>query len=150
MHGAHLDAPRIRRLKALYAGLVSQVDAAVGRVLECLEQLGLAETTVVIFTSDHGEMLGDHGLSRKGCPYEAAVRVPLLLRWPGRTEAGRVCPDLVTLTDLLPTLLAELGLAYPGQPGTGGGEPAGLSGRRTGQPERCRVRGIRARPAALG
>ena len=47
-------------------------------------------------------------------PYEAAVRVPLLLRWPGRTEAGRVCPDLVTLIDLLPTLLAELGLAYPG------------------------------------
>ena len=114
MRGAHLDAPRIRRIRALYGGLVSQVDAAVGQVLECLERLGLAETTVVIFTADHGEMLGDHGLSRKGCPYEAAVRVPLLLRWPGRTEAGRVCPDRVSLTDLLPTLLAELGLPYSG------------------------------------
>ena len=134
MHGAHLDAPRIRRLKALYAGLVSQVDAAVGRVLECLEQLGLAETTVVIFTSDHGEMLGDHGLSRKGCPYEAAVRVPLLLRWPGRTEAGRVCPDLVTLTDLLPTLLAELGLAYPGSRELEGASLLGCPGGGLGSP----------------
>ena len=128
MHGAHLDAPRIRRLRALYACLVSQVDAAVGQVLQCLDRLGLAESTVVIFTSDHGEMLGDHGLSRKGCPYEAAVRVPLLLRWPGRSEAGRVCPDLASLTDLLPTLLTELGLPYLGRRELEGASLLGTAG----------------------
>ena len=134
MHGAHLDAPRIRRLKALYAGLVSQVAAAVARILECLERLGLAESTVVIFTADHGEMLGDHGLLRKGCPYEAAVRVPLLLRWPDRTEAGRVCPVLVSLTDLLPTLLAELGLSYSGSRELEGASLLGCPGGGLGSP----------------
>ena len=74
MHGAHLDAPRIRRLKALYAGLVSQVDAAVGRVLECLEQLGLAETTVVIFDLRFtARCWATTDSSARVCPYEAAV-----------------------------------------------------------------------------
>jgi hypothetical protein len=73
----------------------------------------LAKNTVILFTSDHGEMMGDHGLSQKNCPYENAVRVPMILRWPGETEPGKVCNDLVGLTDFMPTLVEELYLNYP-------------------------------------
>ncbi|MFW6107579.1 MAG: sulfatase [bacterium] len=113
LDGAHRDPERIRRIRALYYGQISHVDESIGRILDELGSLGLADDTVVLFFSDHGDMLGDHGLSQKGCPYEAAVRVPLLLRWPGRAAAGRVCDDLVGLTDVLPTLVEQLGLEYP-------------------------------------
>ncbi|MFW6039350.1 MAG: sulfatase [bacterium] len=113
LDGAHLDPPRIRRIRALYYGMISQVDDGVGCLLDELDRLGLADNTIVIYCSDHGEMLGDHGLSQKCVPYEASVRVPLLLRWPAQTEPGRVCEDLVGLTDLMPTLCAGLGLEYP-------------------------------------
>ena len=89
------------------------MDDAIGRVLAALDELGLAEDTAVLFTSDHGDMLGDHGLSQKNVPYEPAVRVPLILHWPGRTTPGTVCDDLVGLTDVLPTLIHELKLPYP-------------------------------------
>ncbi len=114
LDGAHLDPDRIRRIKALYYGQVSHVDAAIGRVLSELEQLGLADNTVVVFSSDHGEMMGDHGLSQKFVPYEASVRVPLLMRWSGHTAAGQVSSDLVATTDLLPTFLSAAGIEYPG------------------------------------
>lgn len=110
LDGAHRDPDRLRRLRALYYGLVSQVDDGVGEVLAELERLGLADDTIVVFASDHGEMLGDHGLSQKNVPYEHSVRIPLILRWPGVTSAGGVCGDLVGITDLLPTLAHGLGL----------------------------------------
>ena len=113
LDGAHHDPDRMARIKALYYGQVSHVDAAVGSVLDTLGALGLAEETVVLFCSDHGEMLGDHGLSQKNTAYEASVRVPLLLRWPARTAAGAVLEDPVSLTDVMPTLVGELGLPYP-------------------------------------
>jgi arylsulfatase A-like enzyme len=113
LDNAHKDPDRIRRIRSLYYGQVSHVDDAVGRVLSRLEALGLAENTAVLFFSDHGDMLGDHGLSRKGGPYESVVRVPLIMRWPGKAEGGRRCHDLVGLTDVLPTLIDELGLSYP-------------------------------------
>jgi arylsulfatase A-like enzyme len=122
LDGAHLDLPRIQRIRALYYGLVSQVDDGVGEILAALDALGLAETTVVLFVSDHGDMLGDHGLSQKNVPYEASMRIPMMLRWPRRTEAGRVCRDLVGLDDVLPTLVGGLGLERnphaPRLPGT--------------------------------
>ncbi|MEO7649371.1 MAG: sulfatase-like hydrolase/transferase, partial [Bryobacteraceae bacterium] len=114
LDGAHTDMARMQRLKSLYYGQISHIDDGVGRILAELERLGLAGNTVVIFTSDHGEMLGDHGLGHKSVPYESSMHVPMLLRWPGRTEAGRVSDDLVGLTDLFPTLLDGLGLQYPG------------------------------------
>ena len=113
LDGAHRDPDRMRRIKALYYGQISHVDEALGLVLDELEALGLASDTVVFFVSDHGEMMGDQGLSQKNCPYEASVRVPLLLRWPGRTRPGQVCDDLVGLTDVLPTLVDQLDLPYP-------------------------------------
>ena len=110
LDGAHLDPDRIRRIRALYYGLVTQVDDGVGEVLDALDALGLADNTAVLFLSDHGDMLGDHGLSQKNVPYEASARTPFILRWPGRTEAGRVCDDLVGNEDFLPTVIDELGL----------------------------------------
>jgi arylsulfatase A-like enzyme len=114
LDGAHLDTARMQRLKALYYGQITHIDDGVGRILKELERLGLSENTVIIFTSDHGEMMGDHGLGHKSVPYEGSMHVPMLMRWPGRTEAGRVCGDLVGLTDVMPTLLDGLGLQYPG------------------------------------
>lgn len=112
LDGAHLDKERMRRIRALYYGLISHVDAGIGRILQTLEALGLRDNTVVIFTSDHGDMLGDHGLSQKNVPYEPSVRIPLILRWPGRTAEGRVSHDLVGLTDLLPTVIQGAKLDY--------------------------------------
>ena len=138
LDGAHLDPGRIRRIRALYYGQVSQIDDGVGQILAELDNLGMRENTVVLFISDHGDMLGDHGLSQKSVPYEPAVRVPMILHWPGRTEPGRVCDDLVGLTDFLPTLVEELGLDYPGDkrslPGASllGKEGGGLGIERTG------------------
>ena len=115
LDGAHRDPERMRRIKSLYYGMVSHVDYSIGRLLDQLDELGLAENTVVLFISDHGEMMGNHGLSQKNCPYENAARIPMILRWPGMTEAGKVCDDLVGLTDCLPTFLEVLQIDYPEQ-----------------------------------
>ncbi len=135
LDGAHLDDDRIRRIRALYYGLVTQVDEGVGEILDALDELGLADNTVIIFTSDHGDMLGDHGCSQKNVPYEASARIPMLLYWPDRTEAGRVCDDLVGLEDFLPTVLDELGLSYaPGAPVLPGKSLLGRDGGGLAEP----------------
>jgi len=94
-----------RRVKALYYGQISLIDKGVGRILQALDELGLVENTLVIFTADHGEMLGDHGRWGKHLPYEASAHIPMLVRLPGRTEPGRVVDDPVSLLDILPTAL---------------------------------------------
>jgi arylsulfatase A-like enzyme len=103
-----------RLVRAAYWAMVDLIDDQVGRLLDALEAHGVREDTVVIFTSDHGEMLGDRGLYLKG-PYfyEPAVRVPLVVSWPGRFRQGRVVDSLVELTDLAPTLLEAAGLGQP-------------------------------------
>jgi arylsulfatase A-like enzyme len=113
LDGAHLDPARMRRLRALYYAQITHIDQGVGRILAELDRLGLASKTVIVFASDHGEMMGNHGLSQKSVPYEPSMHIPMLLRWPGRTEAGRVSNDLVGLTDLLPTFLEAAGARYP-------------------------------------
>ena len=100
-----------RRMVAAYYAEIELIDDHVGRMLDALETSGQRENTLVIFTSDHGEMLGDHGLVWKGCRfYEGAVHVPLILSWPGHIQSGVVSEALVELTDLVPTLLAANGL----------------------------------------
>jgi arylsulfatase A-like enzyme len=93
--------------------MVDHIDTQVGRVLAALEETGQLERTLIIYTSDHGEMLGDHGLYLKG-PYfyEAAVRVPLILSGGGITEQGH-WGVLVQLMDLAPTILDAAGAAHP-------------------------------------
>ena len=108
------DARDAKTLQAAYYAMIALIDDQVGRMLDALEESGQAERTLVVFTSDHGESLGDHGLIRKGCRfYEGLVRVPLILRWPGRIEPGRVSGDLVELIDLAPTLLRAAGQPVP-------------------------------------
>ncbi len=103
-----------RVLQAAYCAMIKQIDDQVGRMLAALEATGQRDNTVVIFTSDHGEMLGDHGLIQKGCRfYEGLVRVPLIFSWPGCFEQGLVRRDLVELTDKAPTLLELAGLEVP-------------------------------------
>lgn len=100
--------PAQMRNKASYYGMIELIDENVGRMLQALERTGQRDNTVVVFTSDHGEMVGDHGLTGKGCRfYEGGVRVPLILSWPGRFAAGARYDGLTELTDLAPTL-AEL------------------------------------------
>ena len=75
-----------------YLGDISLIDAQIGRLLDALDRLGLAENTVVIYTTDHGDMCGGHGMIDKHfIMYDDVVRVPMMARWPGRIEAGRVC-----------------------------------------------------------
>jgi arylsulfatase A-like enzyme len=101
----------IKQIIAAYYAMVTLIDDETARVLAVLDELGLAEDTIVIFTSDHGEMLGDHQLLLKGpLLYESAVRVPLILRWPGRLPAGERRSDLVQWIDLTSTFLDAAGL----------------------------------------
>lgn len=103
-----------RYMVAAYYACVEQVDAQVGRILDALESTGQRENTIVLFTSDHGEMLGDHGLVGKGCRfYEGAVHVPLIISWPGHFRSGAVSKALVQLTDIAPTLLDVIGEGQP-------------------------------------
>lgn len=103
-----------RQIVAHYYGMISLIDDQVGRVLETLRQNGQDENTIVIFTSDHGELLGDHGLLFKGPHhYDCVIRVPAIVRWPGKLPAGRVVAGLVELIDLAPTILEAAGIAPP-------------------------------------
>ena len=105
------DAAGWRALAARYWGLASLVDKYAGQILERLEALGLADDTVVVSSSDHGEMMGEHRLLAKAMPYEAAARVPLILRAPGVAPQRVAAP--VSQVDLVPTLLELLGQPVP-------------------------------------
>ena len=96
-----------------YYGNVSQMDANVGRVFDTLRELGLEKNTVVVYTSDHGEMAGAHRMWTKHNMYEQSVRVPLIVRTPDRMGAGSACEDFVEQVDLLPTLADLCGLEAP-------------------------------------
>ena len=113
LDGAHRDPDRMRRIKALYFGLVTHVDACIGRTLDELERLGLTEDTIVILASDHGDMLGDQGLSQKNVPFEPSIRIPLLIRWPGISVPGQRSEGFASLLDVFPTLIDGLNLEAP-------------------------------------
>jgi arylsulfatase len=103
-----------RHMVAAYYAQVELIDVQVGRMLDALETSGQRENTIVIFMSDHGEMLGDHGLVLKGCRfYEGAVHVPLIISWPSHLCQGLRSDALVELTDIVPTLLKALQLPVP-------------------------------------
>jgi arylsulfatase A-like enzyme len=109
-----MDEEDHRLIRAAYWAMVDLIDDQVGRILNSLERTGQRENTLVIFMSDHGEMLGDHGFYLKG-PffYEPAVRVPLVVSWPGQVEAGRTSEALVELTDIAPTILDAFDISHP-------------------------------------
>jgi arylsulfatase A-like enzyme len=103
-----------RAMIAAYYAQIELIDDQVGRLLDELEASGQRENTLIIFTSDHGEMLGDHGLRLKGCRfYEGAVHVPLIVSWPARVRQNLRSDALVELVDLVPTLLEAAGQRIP-------------------------------------
>ena len=110
-HG-ELSADQIRRSRQAYYGCISQVDEQIGRILEALHKRGWLEETLIVFTSDHGDMTGDQHLWRKSYPYEPSAHVPMLMRWPGgmlSAKRGQTLPHPVELRDILPTFLEAAG-----------------------------------------
>ncbi|MCA9127801.1 MAG: sulfatase-like hydrolase/transferase [Planctomycetales bacterium] len=100
--------------QALYYAMIALIDEQFARILDCLAERRQLSQTVVIFTSDHGEALGDHGLMYKGCRfYEGLVRVPLIFSCPTRFRSDLRCDSLVELTDLSATLLNLCGIDIP-------------------------------------
>jgi uncharacterized sulfatase len=117
LHGAGCHVQdRERRAKnlAVYYGMISCLDHYVGAILDKLEALGLADDTVVVFTTDHGHFVGQHGLTAKCLHhYEDLLKIPFVVSWPGRVPAGRRSRALQTLTDLAPTFLDCCGIGAP-------------------------------------
>lgn len=103
----------VRGIQASYYTSLSFLDRQVGRVVDALDALGLGRDTLVVYVGDNGYLLGQHGRFEKHCMYEPAVRVPLLMRWPGRLPANRAIRDLVEMVDVLPTALDMLNLPHP-------------------------------------
>ena len=93
----------------LYNAMCTQIDANVGRLINALERLGVADNTMIVFTSDHGDMQGSHGLKNKCLPHEESAGIPLIMHVPGQ-PGGRVCDGLVSGIDLMPTCLALAGI----------------------------------------
>jgi arylsulfatase A-like enzyme len=111
---AKLNDRQRREITAAYYAMIELIDDWTGRMLEALDQTGQRENTIVIFTSDHGEMLGDNGLYLKGPHlYDCAVRVPFVISWPRRLRKGVRSEALIELVDLAPTLLDCLGMEIP-------------------------------------
>ncbi|MHC4179369.1 MAG: sulfatase [Planctomycetota bacterium] len=113
--------PKTNQKNPVYAAMVESVDDAAGKIMAALDDLGLADRTVVIFTSDNGGLIGGRMAptdnaplrSGKGFPYEGGIRVPLVVRWPGVVRAGSTCDVPVTSVDFFPTLLEIAGVPLP-------------------------------------
>lgn len=100
---------------AAYYAAISAIDDQVGRLLTVLKETGADENTIILFTSDHGDMLGSHGMRRKRKPHDESARVPGIIRWPARVAKGREVDTLFSHVDMPPTLLALAGLEVPKQ-----------------------------------
>ncbi|MDF0595260.1 sulfatase [Psychromarinibacter halotolerans] len=107
-----LDPTReeLHRMRAYYYANVEMIDREVGAIMDTLEARGNLDNTIVIFTSDHGDCLGDHGLIQKWAPYDEVTRVPLIVSAPGWFEGGRSVDALVQFFDLGPTILEWAGV----------------------------------------
>ena len=117
-HGFHshlIDDESLRKDIATYYGMISFMDNWIGKILEALDRLGLAENTLVVFASDHGHFLGQHGLIAKGpFHFEDLLRVPMIVRYPGQVAAGSRTRALQSHVDFAPTLLSAAGVETPG------------------------------------
>ncbi len=102
-----------RKIREAYFASVTMIDRQIGRIIDYLETSALMDQTLIIFTSDHGEMLQDKGFYSKELPYEGSVRIPMLIHYPNNEKAGEVCEDFVDLFDIFPTCLDVCGLKYP-------------------------------------
>jgi iduronate 2-sulfatase len=99
-------------IQAYYA-CISFLDAQVGRVLDALDKLGLTDNTIIVFTSDHGYHMGEHGYYQKMTLFENSDRIPLIISYPGQKTKGEVTNSLVEMIDFYPTLSELAGISYP-------------------------------------
>ena len=104
----YADPDKIKYMISEYYGIISEIDQWTGKILDKLDSLGIADQTLVIFTSDHGEMLGAHGMREKNIFYEESAHIPLLIKFPGEVPAGTTVDGYVSLVDLFPTILDYL------------------------------------------
>jgi arylsulfatase A-like enzyme len=109
----YADPAKIKYLISDYYALVKEIDDWVGKILNKLDELGLAENTLVIFTSDHGEMLGAHGMREKNIFLEESAHIPMIIRLPGKIEPESVVEGYVSTMDLYATILDYTGVAGP-------------------------------------
>lgn len=107
------EARAERKDIAAYYAAITAVDGQVGRLMQTLHELGLEEDTIVVFTSDHGNLLGSHGMTGKRAPWEESIHVPGVLRYPHRARAGIKAEQFLTHVDLAPTLLGLCGVPAP-------------------------------------
>jgi len=100
-----------------YYALVTEIDHCVGEILKALDESGITEETIVIYTSDHGDFVGNHGMVEKAAAgqnvYEDILNIPLIIRYPGNKQKGKSTAELVSLVDIYPTLVDLLGLKMP-------------------------------------
>jgi arylsulfatase A-like enzyme len=117
MDKAFKDEQLWRNFIGGYYALVTEIDFCVGEILNALDEAGLEEETIVIYSSDHGDFAGNHGMVEKAAAgqnvYEDILNVPLIIKIPGKPAQGRRTAELVTLADVLPTLIDVLGLDVP-------------------------------------
>lgn len=104
------DKEKIKYMTSNYYGLVKEIDDWLGKILDTLDEHGLTDNTIVIFTSDHGEMRGAHGMREKNVFYEESSHIPLLIRFPGQIASNTVVDQPVSLMDLFPTILDYMGI----------------------------------------
>ena len=105
--------PQMDALQRVYYAMTAALDHEIGRVMKAVEDAGIAENTLLVFTSDHGEMFGAQGRVFKMTFYEEAARVPFLVRWPGQIPAGHTASASMSTVDIMPTLLGLADLAIP-------------------------------------
>lgn len=114
---AYQDEQLWRNYIGAYYALVTEVDHCVGEILKALDESGLTEETIVIYTSDHGDFVGNHGMVEKAAAgqnvYEDILNIPLIIRYPGNKQQGKRCSELVSLVDIYPTLVELLELKMP-------------------------------------
>ncbi|MCC2685356.1 MAG: sulfatase [Paenibacillaceae bacterium] len=107
------DEQTIRQVRAIHYGMINFIDDTIGRVTQTLEKLGLADNTLIVFTSDHGDSMGAHGVIQKhNFFYDSFTHVPFIVAWPGAAKTGR-SDELVELVDIMPTLLDAAGCEHP-------------------------------------
>lgn len=107
------DFRAIQEMHAVYYGMISLVDDAFGRVLDAVERLGLLDNTVIVFTTDHGDMIGHHDLWSKWALYDDDARLPFIIRYPGQVAQGTAIDGLAEQIDMAPTLLGLAGAPVP-------------------------------------
>jgi arylsulfatase A-like enzyme len=102
---AGVTAAQLRKSMPLYFGMVKCIDDNLGRLLTTLRERDLIDRTIIIFTSDHGDLCGEHGRLNKGVPYEGSARIPFIVCCPGKIKPATVCDEALSCVDFLPTAM---------------------------------------------